>query len=198
MVAKAFKTLSSRLKVQGTPWEGLFSPYYGDEVISLDCETTGLDPHHDDLLTVAAVKIKAGRVLVSDKLDIHLPATEKLKRDSIRIHKLRKVDLDGGMSIDEALPQLLDFIGNRPLLGYYIKFDVTLLNRYLRQLYGFELPNQNIELADVFSQKERLGEGSDLSLERILGDLNVPVFDRHTAAGDATMVAMAYVKLQKR
>ena len=198
MVAKAFKTLSTRLKVQGTPWEALFTPYHGDEVISIDCETTGLDPHKDDLLTLAAVKIKAGRVLVSERLDIHLPATDKLKRDSIRIHKLRKVDLDGGISIDEALPRLLDFIGNRPLLGYYIKFDVTLLNRYLRDAYGFELPNKNIELADLFSQKERLAEGSDLSLERILSDLKVPVFDRHTAVGDATMVAMAYVKLLKK
>ena len=45
------------------------------------------------------------------------------------------------------------FIGNRPLLEYYIKFDVTLLNA-ISGGFGFELlRNPTIELADVFSAK---------------------------------------------
>lgn len=197
MVAKTLKTMGTRFKVQGTPWEPLFMPYHGDEVISLDCETTGLDPHTDDLLTCAAVKIRDGKIMTSEKLDLRLPPSPKQAADSIRIHGIRKVDLEGAISIDEALPRLLDFIGNRPLLGYYINFDVTLLNRYIRQSFGFELPNQTIELADVFQTKTRQPETADLRLERILTELNVPTFGRHTAIGDATMVAMAYVKLQK-
>lgn len=173
-------------------------PYHGDEIISIDCETTGLNPHTDDLLSIAAVKIRAGKIMTSEKLDLRLPASPKQAADSIRIHKIRKVDLDDGRPVDEVLPRFLDFIANRPLLGYYIQFDVTLVNRYLRQLYGFELPNPTIELADLYATKTRLAEGADKSFERIVGDLDVPVFGRHTAAGDATMVAMAYVKLSKR
>ena len=73
MVAKTLKTMGTRFKVQGTPWEPLFMPYHGDEVISLDCATTGLDPHTDDLLTVAAVKIRDGKIMTSEKLDLRLP-----------------------------------------------------------------------------------------------------------------------------
>ena len=198
MVAKTLKTMGARFKVQGTPWEPLFMPYHGDEVISIDCETTGLNPQTDDLLSVAAVKIRAGKIMTSEKLDLRLPPSPKQAADSIRIHKIRKMDLNDGRPVDEVLPRFLDFIANRPLLGYYINFDVTLLNRYIRALYGFELPNPTIELADVFTNKQRLAEGSDKSLERILSDLSVPSTGRHTAIGDATMVAMSYVKLMKR
>lgn len=172
-------------------------PYHGDEVISLDCETTGLDPNTDDLLTVAAVKIRDGKIMTSEKLDLRLPPSPKQAADSIRIHGIRKVDLEDCIPYSEALPKLLNFIGNRPLLGYYIKFDVTLLNRYIREAFGFELPNPTIELADVFSSKTRQPETADLRFERILTELSVPTFRRHTAIGDATMVAMAYLKLTK-
>lgn len=197
MVAKTLKTMGTRFKVQGTPWEPLFMPYHGDEVISLDCETTGLDPNTDDLLTVAAVKIRDGKIMTSEKLDLRLPPSPKQAADSIRIHGIRKVDLEDCIPYSEALPKLLNFIGNRPLLGYYIKFDVTLLNRYIREAFGFELPNPTIELADVFSSKTRQPETADLRFERILTELSVPTFGRHTAIGDATMVAMAYLKLTK-
>ena len=153
MVAKTLKTMGTRFKVQGTPWEPLFMPYHGDEVISLDCETTGLDPNTDDLLTVAAVKIRDGKIMTSEKLDLRLPPSPKQAADSIRIHGIRKVDLEDCIPYSEALPKLLNFIGNRPLLGYYINFDVTLLNRYIRETFGFELPNSTIELADVFSRQ---------------------------------------------
>ena len=172
-------------------------PYHGDEVISLDCETTGLDPNTDDLLTVAAVKIRDGKIMTSEKLDLRLPPSPRQAADSIRIHGIRKVDLEDCIPYSEALPKLLNFIGNRPLLGYYIKFDVTLLNRYIREAFGFELPNPTIELADVFSSKTRQPETADLRFERILTELSVPTFGRHTAIGDATMVAMAYLKLTK-
>ena len=197
MVAKTLKTMGTRFKVQGTPWEPLFMPYHGDEVISLDCETTGLDPNTDDLLTVAAVKIRDGKIMTSEKLDLRLPPSPKQAADSIRIHGIRKVDLEDCIPFSEALPKLLNFVGNRPLLGYYIKFDVTLLNRYVREAFGFELPNPTIELADVFSSKTRQPETADLRFERILTELSVPTFGRHTAIGDATMVAMAYLKLTK-
>ncbi|QGG81301.1 3'-5' exonuclease [Litorivicinus lipolyticus] len=190
--------MGTRFKVQGTPWEPLFMPYHGDEVISIDCETTGLNPLQDDLLTLAAVKIRDGKIMTSEKLDIRLPASPKQAADSIRIHRIRKVDLEDGVGLDQALPRFLDFIGNRPLLGYYINFDVTLLNRYIQQAFGFELPNPTLELADIYASKERIDETADRRLETILNALGVPVMGRHTAIGDATMVAMAYVKLMRR
>ena len=46
-------------------WAALLQPPPEDEWVSLDVETTGLDPRHDHILSLAAVPVRAGRVLLS-------------------------------------------------------------------------------------------------------------------------------------
>lgn len=128
-------------------------PYQGDEVMAIDCETTGLDSRHAELVSIAAVPVKQGRVLSSQALDIKLQAPESLEGSSIRIHRLRPVDLEEGESVVAALEQLLDVIGNRPLVGWCVDFDVAMINRYLRPLLGFDLPNATIELSSLYQKK---------------------------------------------
>ena len=45
----------------------LFKPGPAGEAVSLDCETTGLDPGVDDVLTVAAVRVRGDRILLSER-----------------------------------------------------------------------------------------------------------------------------------
>ena len=81
--------------------EPLLAPYHLMR-ISLIRET-GLDPNTDDLLTVAAVKIRDGKIMTSEKLDLCLPPSPKQAADSIRIHGIRKVDLEDCIPFSEAL-----------------------------------------------------------------------------------------------
>jgi DNA polymerase-3 subunit epsilon len=60
--------------------------------------------------------------------------------ESVRIHRLRSSDVAQGLPLDEAMRQLLHFIGSRPLVGYYLEFDVAMLNRALWPLLGMGLP----------------------------------------------------------
>ena len=77
-------------------------------------------------------------------------------------------------------------------MGYYIKFDVTLLNRYIREALALNCPIPLLNWLTSFPAK--LGSPRQRSkFERILTELSVPTFGRHTAIGDATMVAMAYL-----
>ena len=107
-------------------------------------------------------------------------------------------------SKDEALllhfKKMIEFIGNRPILGYNLRFDLKFLDRYTKPLLGFSLPNQMIELSDLY-RKSVVSKRPDvvphLGFEEILDDLDVPIFGRHTALGDATTVAMAYIKLKR-
>ena len=98
--------------------------------------TTSLNVDEAEILSIAAVRIRGSRVLTSERLDIRLKPPASLGADSIKIHKLRAADLADGMEIDEALRLVLDFVGNRPILGYYVSFDVRMLDKYLRPRYG--------------------------------------------------------------
>ena len=93
---------------------------------------------------------------------------------------------------------MLDFIGNRPICGFYIEYDRAILNRYIKQLYKFKLPNRFIEVSEIYvSQKRRyIPEVQlDLTFEGLANDLNVPVIERHTAIGDVISTALMYIKL---
>ncbi|UXI01115.1 3'-5' exonuclease [Photobacterium sp. TY1-4] len=186
-------------KFKDTPHQALFQRYQGDELVSLDCETTSLDPHSAELVTIAATRIKANRIMTSQSIHLTLRAPGSLDADSVAVHRIRHQDLQEGMEEREALRQLLDFIGNRPLVGYHIRYDKTILDRYYRRLFDFPLPNKVVEVSHLYHERlERLLPNAyyDLSLEAISRHLDLPVPERHDALQDAITAALIYVRLK--
>jgi len=178
----------------------LFNPYTGDELVAIDCETTGLDPRTAELVSLAAVCIKGDRVLTSGALDLRLQRPDSLGADSIKIHGLRGVDLNDGLPVDEALEALLDFIGNRPLLGWCVDFDIAVINRHLRPRFGFDLPNATVDLAQEYRRRMRRTQPQvepHMAFESVARSLKVPLMQRHTALGDAVTTALMYVRLKQ-
>jgi|SRR5690554_378235 len=201
MVLKTIRTATDRWSQKDSEFSFIFEPYTGDEVIALDCEMTSLDTQKAELVSIAAVKIKGNQVLTSEKLDIKLQKPENLTGDSIKVHRIRGVDLLGGEVLGDALHQLLEFVGNRPIMGYNIAYDIAVLNRFIRPRYGFSLPNKTIELSQCYmTQLQRATPDiePDLKFETIAKKLDVPmVGQRHTALGDAITTALMYVRLLK-
>lgn len=185
-------------RAKQTPFADIFAPYHGDELISLDCETTSLDPNNAEIITLAAVKIKQQQILTSQKLSIKIQPTAPINADSIAVHQIRNQDIAGAMSIEQALPIILNFIGNRPILGYFIKFDLAVLNRFIEQIYGFHLPNKPVELCHVYYKKVNTyypDAWLDHKFETLAKTLDIPIMGRHSALGDATTVALMYLQL---
>ena len=181
------------------PWAELFEPYKGDEVISLDCETTSLDVSKAEILSIGAVRIKGKKVMTSDRLELHLKPPASLSEESIKVHKLRVQDLSNGLELEDAFEQLLQFIGNRPILGYYVNYDIRVIDKFLRPMLGFGLPNKAIELSHVYHsiiKWKHVGGEVDLRFDTIASRLDIPIIQRHTALGDAITVALMYIRLK--
>ncbi|MCK0744455.1 3'-5' exonuclease [Chromohalobacter nigrandesensis] len=195
---KALRRAGDRRRQLGGHHAWRFAPYGGSEVIALDCETTDLDPRRAELVALAAVKVRDGRVLTSESLDLRLQRPESLSGDSIRIHGLRGVDLLGGEALGDALERLLDFIGNRPLVGWCIAYDVAVINRHLRPRTGFDLPNRTLDVCKLYARERRRVQPDiepDMRFEVMSEALGVPVIGRHTALGDAVTTALMYLRL---
>ncbi|CAM3587472.1 3'-5' exonuclease [Halomonas lysinitropha] len=197
---KALRRAADRRRQAHGDYGWLFSPYTGDEMIAIKCEATGLNTRRAELVSVAAVRIRGDRVLTSDSLYLRLARPASLSGDSIRIHGLRGIDLADGADVEEALARLLDFIGNRPLVGWRLDFDLAMLNRYLRPLFGFELPNAGIDVAQAYRRQLRLSHPEvDVRprFEQVAERLGVPVMGRHTALGDAVTTALIHLRLKR-
>jgi len=193
------KRLVQRRRHGKGPYGHLFAAPHGDEVMALDCETTGLNTRSAELVSVAAVPIRDGRARVGAALDLRMAPPASLDGESICIHRLRGVDLDDGVPVEQGLERLLAFIGNRPLVGWCLDFDLAIINRYLRASVGFDLPNPVIELSDLYRRRHHYRNPHslpDLRFERVAGELGVPVIGRHSARGDATTAALMYLKLK--
>jgi DNA polymerase-3 subunit epsilon len=96
---------------------------------------------------------------------------------------------------------LATFIGARTLVGYYLEFDVAVLNHYLRPLAGVGLPNRQIELSGRYYDyriRQYPDSSIDLRLATLQAELGVPALPRHDALNDALSAAMLYLALRQR
>lgn len=176
----------------------LFGEEHPDERVVIDCETTGLDPATDELLSVAALPVRGDRILTSRALRLTVRPEGRISEEAIHIHQLRHRDVAEGLSPREAMDRLLHFVGTRPLVGYYLEFDVAMIEKYVRPWLGIRLPNRRLEVSAIYHDK-RIGlipqKPVDLRLNTILDELRIPRLGEHDAYNDALMTAMAYVKL---
>ena len=120
----------------------MFDPPPANEWVALDCETTGLNVRTDEIISIGAVRIVDQRIMTSERLELLVRPERGVSGDSVRIHRLRERDLAEGLPINEALKRLMHFIGSRPLVGYYLEFDIAMLNRALFPLLGQGLPQR--------------------------------------------------------
>ena len=190
----------------GTEFAPLFDTPPDNEWVSLDCETTGLNVKSDHLLSIGAVRIAGQRILSSERLEMVIQPTRDIPAESIRVHRLREADVADGLPIEEAMRRLLAFIGSRPLVGYYLEFDVAMLQRAIRPLLGVGLPQPKIEISALYYDhkfrqlppyQQHDNADIDLRFDTLMADLQLPRRDAHDALNDAVMAALAFIKLRQ-
>lgn len=191
-----------KVRLKDADYAFLFEPGPPDEVVSIDCETTGLDRRRDDIVTVAAIKIRGARILTSEKFEAVVRPSARMNPEAIKVHRLRERDVATGLAMAEVLPRLLRFIGGRPLVGYYLEFDVAMIERYVKRWLGIRLPNPRVEVSSLYYGLKYAdappGTHVDLTFESMRRDLDVPALNAHDAYQDALMTAMMYLTLKDR
>ncbi len=177
----------------------LFDDPTDDEYICFDVETTGLEPKIDDIISIGAVKIKDNKILISQKFERFVKPKKDLDATSIKIHQIRACDLEEASDIDDVIEDFLDFIGNQKLVGYYLEFDVAMINKYIKPRFGIKLPNEQIEVSALYYDFKigRIPQGHvDLRFDTIMQELKLPMMGKHDAINDAIMSAMIFLKLK--
>lgn len=197
----ALQRFFDRRRLRDPRYAPMFERYRGSEAVSLDLETTSLDPATCEVLSLAAVPVDASGVMLSQRFVRSIRSAQDYGIESIRVHRILPGESAVGVDLGTAIEEFALWLGNRPLLGYYLAFDVAVVNRVLRARQGFALPNRRIELAERYARGLRVHEGNsepDLRLESIAGALGLPLMGRHTALGDAVSVGLAYAALRAR
>jgi len=170
----------------------------GDFVV-FDTETTGLNVKKDKILSIGAVRVKNWEIDLSDSFD-HLVNQEyqSENQQSITIHGILPVLREESLEEEQAIQAFLDYVGNSILVGHHVAFDIRMVNKSLRRLKLSKLKNKHLDTAYLANrvqgnynhmQNQRLG------LDELCQKYGISPTDRHTAAGDAFLTAILFMKL---
>jgi DNA polymerase III subunit epsilon len=169
------------------------------EIVSLDLETSSLDPKTAVILSVAAVPIRGRQILRSESFARTVFSDAPVDREAVKYHRLRPVDVAHGVTAAVAARDLIDWLAGRPVIGYCTSFDCAVLDRVLREGGDDGFDVERFDLRDLYRReiiRRSPHEVPPRALDDMLAKLGIPVSGRHTALGDATAVALAYLALR--
>ena len=183
----------------------MFDPAPPNEWVALDCETTGLNVRTDEIISIGAVRIVGNRIMTSGRLELLVRPERGVSPESVRVHHLRERDVAQGIGADDAVQRLMRFIGSRPLVGYYLEFDLAMLNRIIWPMLGQGLPQPALEVSALYYDykfrqlppyQQQANADIDLRFAPLMSDLGLPTRQAHDAINDAVMAALAFIKLR--
>ena len=190
-----------RSKLRDKRYEFLYDTH-PDELVSFDCETTSLNVAEAQIISIGAVKIRGNKILTSETFEILIKPEGMMEATNVTIHGLRPKDLTHGTTVEDAIEQFLHFVGGRPLVGYFLEYDVAMVNKFLKPVLGIKLPQPQIEVSRLFHAQETKHKyydaEIDLTMANMVKTLGIPDLPRHDALNDAINVAMMYLALKHR
>jgi len=104
------------------------------EVVVVDVETTGTDPKMADLVEIAAVKVKGGKV--GKKWSTLVNPGRPIVGN--QVHGISDKDVQGAPSPKEAAQQFLDFAGDDLIVAHNVGFDLGFIQEALGGGFRFE------------------------------------------------------------
>ncbi|MBN1875314.1 MAG: DEAD/DEAH box helicase [Anaerolineae bacterium] len=158
--------------------------------VSLDLETTGLDPNRDAIIEIGAVRFDGDRELeafstfVNPGRSIPLVVTE--------LTGITNADVEGAPSLRRALRQLSDFVERAPVVGHNVRFDLSFLRNHSALVGNPAI--DTFELAGIL-----VPHASRYSLSNLVKELGLDFPEQtHRALDDARMAHGLYVTLLDR
>ncbi|MFZ2284885.1 MAG: 3'-5' exonuclease [Lutibacter sp.] len=161
--------------------------------VVLDTETTGLDIINDRILSIGAICIVNNNIDVADSFEIYLKQAA-FKAETVEIHGILKEGKLAKLSEAEAIENFIDFIGNAVLVAHHTAFDIEMINAALKRMDLPKLKNKTIDTGILYKKLEGKKD-SHFNLDVLCKEFNIPKHDRHTAAGDAFITALLFLKI---
>ncbi len=161
--------------------------------IVLDTETTGLDYTREKMVEFAAVRLENGKI--KDEFQTLINPQQHIRKSSIAIHGITPEMVEDAPTEEEAMPRILEFIGDYPIVAHNAIFDFSFINEASKRVFGKEIKNERIDTQQMF--KEIYPDLDAHGLNALTEKFNVELTNHHRAMGDTMGLALAYPKLKK-
>jgi DNA polymerase III subunit epsilon len=163
--------------------------------VVVDTETTGLDPTRDQLLSIGAVALNHGRLVLADSFEAVIKSQTQPSGENVLIHGIGHQQHAGGEPLAQALQAWERWRDGAPLIACHAEFDRRVLQHAARSA-GLR-PTRGLWLDPVLVAAALHPDEarSRASLDDWLDYFQIPVAQRHSAVGDALATAELILRL---
>lgn len=163
--------------------------------IVFDTETTGLDPRGGDRLVEIGCIELVNRVPTGEVYHAYFNPDRTMPAEAEAVHGLSDAFLADKPRFAEKVGELLDFLGDSPLVAHNAGFDFGFLNSELGQC-GREAVCHS-RMVDTVAIARRRHPGAKLSLDALCSRYGIDRSHRtkHGALLDAELLTQLYVEL---
>ena len=162
------------------------------DYVVFDFETTGLSPLKDEIIEFGAVKISNG-----EKVDEFSALVKPRKRVSAKITDITGISeemLRNKPSIEQVLPEFMDFIKGSVLVAHNANFDYRFLKQQVKTVLNEAFHSVYV---DTLALSRALLKTKRNSLDKVVKKLGLDDFNHHRALDDAEVTGKVFLKFMQ-
>lgn len=164
--------------------------------ISLDTETTGLDPHAGDRIIEIGLVEFVDRRPSGKVFHVYLNPDRPVDPEAQKVHGLSNEFLAKHKRFGDVVDEMLEFVGDAELIIHNAEFDLMFLSSELARCGRPPLDNPVLDTLEYVKRKE---PGKRASLDAMADRHNVDRSDRtlHGALIDAKLLGEVYIAMTR-
>ena len=185
----------------GTPLQHKDTLGKAMKLVSLDLETTGLDPQKDSLLSIGLVEVSNHSIQLNTAWHEIVRIEHEIPESSAVIHHITDDQAAEGTPLDILLPRLLQRLAGKVMLVHFANIEQNFLDAACRQLYGSPFIIQTIDTLQLaqrlMSMRNHSTQPGDLRLFNLRPIFGLPMYKAHNALYDALATAELFLAISR-
>lgn len=155
-------------------------------IVALDIETTGLDPDGDAITEIGAVRFNERRI----EAEWHslINPGRRIPPQITQLTGITDAMVRGAPRIHEVIEELEEFVGDLPVLGHNVRFDLTFLKK--NGVFKYNDPLDTYDMAAVL-----LPTAGRYNLGALAQSLGILLPATHRALDDARVTHAIFMRL---
>lgn len=163
------------------------------DYVVIDIETTGLSPEFDDIIELAALRVRDDKII--DRFQSFVFPGRAVSDFISQLTGITNAMLSRAPALADVLPEYLSFIGDDVVVGHNVGgFDVNFIYDKAELVGADHFSNEHIDTLRIF--RKLFPDKVQHRLEDMVAELSVDTAQFHRAEADCMSTYASYLKLK--
>lgn len=169
--------------------------------VVMDTELTGLDKKRDSIISLGAVGMRGGRIVLGETFYEMVSPETAMRSESVVVHGITPAEVAGKRCIGEMIGDFLAFCSGAVVVGHFLSLDLGVLDRELKRLGRGKFPQPAADTLRIHEWVRDHGSGQrrqydafeeNKDLFSLVKRYHIPVSAAHNALMDAYLTAQLF------